>query len=264
MSPMMEANVLKYLRELSPEARTRVAAHFTKEVGEFAFLAAKITETLQHYYARNPKHDEDNPKEVAFALMTKGANTLMAGFELVLTGYKWEPPILFRSALEGFAVAWDVVHSDPRFAAWKACKKFDSTDSISNLKKGAIEPVGKMYGFLSNMHVHTGPHNSFPPMLLVGEEEKFQFFGLLSPGKEYLRKGEICFALLTAHVCLQLTELVFHNYSLGLETIEKIPGTNLVRTIVSPRHHPFVEASMEHFKLMLHDPDACIASNQDF
>lgn len=257
MSPSMEATALKYLRELSPEARTRVAAHFSKEVGEFAFLAAKITETLQHYHARNPKHDENNPKEVAFALMTKGANTLMAGFELVLTGYMWEPPILFRSALEGFAVAWDVVHNDPRFADWKARKKFDSADSISNLKK-VIEPVGKMYGFLSNMHVHTGPLNSSPPMFLVGEEQKFQFFGLLSPGKEHLSRGEVCFALLTAHVCLQLTELVFPNYSLGLETIEKIPGTDLVRTIVSPRHRPFVEASIEHFKLMSLDPDACL------
>lgn len=245
----METTVLKYLRDLSPEARTRVAAHFSKEVGEFAFLAAKITETLQHYHARNPEHDENNPKEVAFALMTKSANTLVAGFELVLTGYMWEPPILFRSALEGFAVAWDVVHNDSRFAAWKARKKFDSTHSISNLKK-AIEPVGEMYGFLSNMHVHTGPLNSSPPMFLVGEEQKFQFFGLLSLGKEHLRKGEICFALLTAHICLQLTELVFHNYSLGLETIEKIPGTDLVRTIVSSRHRPFVEASIEHFKLM--------------
>ena len=251
----MEETVLKYLRELSPASRARVSVHFSKEVSELAFLASKITETLQHYHARNPDDDENNPKEVAFALMTKGANTLMAGFELVLTGYMWEPPILFRSALEGFSVAWDLVHNEPRFAAWKAGKKFDSTDSISNLKR-AIEPVGEMYGFLSNMHVHTGPLNSSPPMFLVDEERKFQFFGLLSPGKEHLRKGEICFALLTTYVCLQLTELVFHNYSFGLETIEKIPDTDLVRTIVSPRHRPFVEASIEHFKLMSQDPDA--------
>lgn len=253
----MEATVLKYLRELSLESRARITAQFSKEVDEFAILAAKITETLQCYHRRNPKHDESNPKEVAFALMTKGANTLVAGFELVLTGYMWEPPILFRSALEGFAVAWDLAHNEPRFIIWKARKKFDSTDSISNLKK-TIEPVGKMYGFLSNMHVHTGPLNSSPPMYLIGEEQKFQFFGLLSPGKEHLRKGEIYFALLATHVCLQLTELVFHNYSSGLETIEKIPGTDLVRTTVSQRHRPFVEASIAHFKLMSQDPDACL------
>lgn len=253
----MEAAVLKYLRELSPEARTRVAMHFSSEVGEFAFLVAKITETLQHYHARHPSHDDNDPKEVAFALMTKGANTLMAGFELALTGYMWEPPVLFRSALEGFAVAWDLVHNEPRFLTWKARGKFDSTKSISNLKK-AIEPIGEMYGLLSNMYVHTGPLNSSPSMFVVGEEQKFQFFGLLSRGKEQLRKGEVCFALLAAHVCLQLTELVFHNYSFGLETIEKISGTDFVRTVVSPRHRQFVDASLEYFKLMSRDPDACL------
>lgn len=253
----MQAAVLKYLRELSPAARTRVMVHFSAEVEEFAILASKITETLQHYHSRNTKHEASNPKDVAFGLMTKGANTLVAGFELVLTGYMWEPPILFRSALEGFAVAWDLVHSEPRFATWKAREKFDSTNSISNLKK-SFEPVGKMYGFLSNMYVHTGPDNSSPPMVLSGEDAKFQFFGLLSPGKEHVRKGEIYFALLAAHVCLQLTELVFHNYSLGLETIEKIPGTDLVRTRVSSRHQPFVDASIEHFKSISLDPDAGI------
>jgi hypothetical protein len=253
----MEAAVLKYLGELSPEARARVAEHFSSEVGEFAFLVAKITETLQHYHAQHPSHDESDPKEVAFALMTKGANTLMAGFELALTGYMWEPPVLFRNALEGFAVAWDIVHNEARFFIWKSRGKFDSTKSISSLKK-AIEPVGEMYGLLSNMYVHTSPLNSSPSMLIVGGEQKFQFFGLLSQGKEQLRKGEVCFALLAAYICLQLTELVFHNYSFGLETIEKISGTDFVRTVVSPRHRSFVDASMRHFKLMSEDPDACL------
>jgi hypothetical protein len=242
----MESAVLKYLRELSPEARSRVVAAFADEVDEFAHLIFRIIETLQLYHAQNKMHDETNPKEVAFALMTKGANTLMAGFELAIGGYMWEPPILFRSALEGFAVAWDVVHNPERFRLWKMRKNFHSPDSISNLKK-SIEPVGKMYGYLSNMHVHTGSINSSPPML---SEEKFQFFGLLPVGNEGLRKGEVFFALLAAHVCLQLTELVFHNYAAELETIQKIPGTDTVTTVVSDRHRPFVQASMEHFKAM--------------
>jgi hypothetical protein len=257
MSSEMEVAAIQYLRHLSPDTRTRVTSHFSAEVDEFALLVSKLTETLQRYHAVNPKHDPDNPKEVAFGLMTKSANTLVAGFELVLTGYMWEPPILFRSALEGFAVAWDVVHNAPRFAAWKAGKKFESTLSISSLKK-TIEPVGKMYGFLSNMHVHTAPLNSSPPMFMNGDDRKFQFFGLLPRGKEHLRKGEVCFALLTAHLCLQLAELVFHKYSSGLETIEYIPDTDLVRTTVSPRHRRFVEASIEHFRLMSQDPDACL------
>lgn len=219
---------------------------FSKEVDEFAHLVYRITETLQRYHERNKTHDETNPKEVAFSLMTKGANTLMAGFELVIGGYMWEPPILFRSALEGFAAAWDIVHNPARFDLWKKRKPFQSTDSISNLKK-AIGSVGKMYGYLSNMHVHTAPINSSPPMTSA---DTFQFFGLLPEGSEELRKGEVFFALMAAHVCLQLTELVFHAYAAELETIRMIPGTDTVSTVVSERHRPFVEASMNHFRAM--------------
>jgi hypothetical protein len=242
----LESAVLKYVRELSPEARSRVLAAFAREVDEFAHLVFRIIETLQRYYERNKIHDDNNPKEIAFSLMTKGANTLMAGFELVIGGYMWEPPILFRGALEGFAVAWDIVHNPARFDLWKKRRPFHSTDSISNLKK-AIEPVGKMYGYLSNIHVHTAPINSSPSMTGA---EKFQFFGLLPAGNEELRKGEVFFALLATHVCLQLTELVFYAYAAELETIQKIPGTDTVRTAVSERHRPFVEASMDHFRAM--------------
>jgi hypothetical protein len=242
----LESEVLGYLRELSPEARSRALTTFRKEVEEFAHLAFRIVETLQRYLAQSKMHDESNPKEPAFALMRKGANTLMAGFELVIGGYMWEPAILFRSALEGFAVAWDIVHNPARFEAWKKQKSFNSTDSISNLKK-EIEPIGKMYGYLSNMHVHTRPINSSPSMTSA---ETFQFFGLLPAGNEEFRRGEVLFALFAAHVCLQLTEVVFHAYAVELETIERIPITDTVRTIVSERHRPFVEASMAHFRAM--------------
>ena len=83
-----------------------------------------------------------------------------------------------------------------------------------------------------------------------GDEMKFQFFGLVPAGREAVRKGEIYFALLMAHIGLQLTELVFHNYAAQLETIERIPGTDTVRTAVSARHRPFVEAAMAHFTAM--------------
>lgn len=227
---------------------------FSDEVDEFSHLLFRIVHILQSYHALNKKHDETSPKEVAFSLMTKGANTLMAGFELAIGGYMWEPAILFRSALEGFAVAWDIVHNPERFKQWKSGKGFKSSESISNLKK-EIEPVGKMYGYLSNMHVHTAPINSSPPMWNTGGEPKFQFFGLLSAGNESLRKGEVYFALLAAHMCLQLTELVFHNFAAELETIEKIPGTDTVKTVVSARHRRFVQEAKHHFKVMAEGKD---------
>jgi len=252
----MKKTVLKYLYDLAPDSKGRLTKHFADEVEEFGILIATMIETLQNYKSLNQTHDENVPKQVAYGLMTKGANTLMAAFELALNGYMWEPPVLFRSALEGFASAWDIVHNDTRFTIWRTGKKFDSADSITNLKK-AIEPVGKMYGFLSNMHVHTSPLNSSPSMVLSDQEPKLQFFGLIRAGKEHVRKGEIYFSLLSAYVCLQLTELVFHQYSRGLETIEKISGTDCVKTKVTERHQKFVDTALQHFKIISEDPSIC-------
>ena len=249
MPSQLEPAVRRYLKELSPQSRARLLASYAPEADEFAHLVFRIVEALQFYHAKNKMHDAANPKQAAFSLMTKGANGLMAGFELAIGGYAWEPPVVFRTALEGFAVAWDVVHNPDRFELWKAKKGFRSSDSITNLKK-EIEPIGKMYGYLSNMHVHTAPINSSPQMWQREDELKFQFFGLVPEGREQARRGEVLFALLAAHICLQLTELVFHNYAEELETIEKVPGTDTVRAVVSQRHRPFVDAAMKHFKAM--------------
>jgi hypothetical protein len=219
------------------------------EVGEFSLLTAKSLATQGAYLDANQIFDASKPKAVALGLMTKSTNTLMAGFELVLTGYMWEPPMLFRNVLEGSAVGWDLVHNTSRFKEWNAGRKFDSTLSISNLKK-AIEPVGKMYGLLSNMNVHTSHLNSSPSMVVEAGAPKFQMFGNVPPGQENIRKGEIYFALVTAYIALQLVELVFHEYSTDLETVARVPGTDLVRTVVSERHRPFVDEAVAYFQRM--------------
>jgi hypothetical protein len=154
----IKKTVHKYLIELAPESKARLTNHFSIEVEEFSTLVSKTIATLQNYHRVNPVYRDDDPKLAAYSLMTRGANTIMAAFELALSGYVWEPSILFRNALEAFASAWDVVHNPKRFEVWKSQEKFRSTDSISNLKK-AIEPIGKMYGFLSNMYVHINPVN---------------------------------------------------------------------------------------------------------
>lgn len=251
----MSETILKYLYEDSTDVKTRITNHFSSEVKEFSFLTAKIIETLQHYHSLNPKYDSGDPKHIAYGLMTKGANTLMAGFELALSGYMWEPAVIFRSAIEGFATAWDVVHNKERFNAWNTSKKFESTKSISNASK-ANSNLGQIWGLLSNMHVHTCPLNSSPSILVSDQEPRFQFFGLIPPGKEVVQKGEIYSALFVAHICLELTELVFHNYSLGLETIEKIPGADYIKTKTSARHRLFVDAAIQYFTSIVKNPTA--------
>jgi hypothetical protein len=189
--------------------------------------------------------------------MTKSANSLMAAFEIVLTGYLWESKVLFRNALEGFATAWDIVQNEARFILWsKNNNKFHSTDSVSNLKK-EIEPFGKMYGFLSNMYVHTNPVNASPSYLVIDGEPKLQFFGLIRQGKETIRKSEIYSSILMAYVSLQIVEITFHKYSNHLETIEIIPDTEIARVKVSERHAKFVNAAKAHFKKMVEDTSIC-------
>jgi hypothetical protein len=253
----MEAIVATYLSELSPDTRRRLAAHFSKEVTEFAFLVGRMTETLQNFHAQSP-NQISTPKFAAFTLMTRGANALVAAFELSLGGYMWEPGALLRNALESFAVAWDVVHNRERFEAWKQQKNFKSTDSITNVKR-VLESYGKMYGHLSKLYVHTNPISSSPSMLVVEGRPQLQLFGSIPAGKERIRKSEIYFALFASYVCLQLTELVFHAHSKTLETIEKIPGTDSARNVVSERHRPFAEAMKEHFGLMSQNPEATLS-----
>ena len=249
----MKSTVLKYLRELAPESKARLTAYFTEEVEEMSILTGRAIETLQNYHRTHLQHDENNPKQVAFGLMTKGTNTLMAAFELSLSGYLWEPSILLRSALEGFATAWDIVHNESRFALWKGQRKFDSSDRITNVKE-AVEAIGPLYGHISKMNVHTNPLNSSPSMVLTEDRRKFQFFGFVSAGKEPIRKTEILLCLFVAYISLQLAELRFHQYASELETIEKIPGTDMVRTIVSERHRKIVDAMKAHFSQIAKDP----------
>ena len=67
----------RYVRELSPDSRTRLLRAFAAEADEFAHLVFRIVETLQLYHAHNKTHDPNEPKQAAFALMTKGGNGLL-------------------------------------------------------------------------------------------------------------------------------------------------------------------------------------------
>ena len=208
---------------------------------------------LQAYGSTVTKSPDEDPKHAAYGLMTRGANSLMAGFELALNGYFWEPPVILRTALEEFSSAWDIVHNPKRFLLWKADKKFSSTDSVSNCKE--INPViGKLYGMLSNLYTHIGPINSSPALVMNGNDAKFQFFGSIRSGKENIREGEIYLSLLLTHVCLQMTELCFHAYINEFETVERIPGKMEMKTKVSDRHRIFADKAMAHFKNQIDEP----------
>lgn len=125
----MQETIIKYLNELTVDSKKRGTDYFKEEVEEFSLLLSKIISPLQNYNSIIKTPKKDDPKFIGYGLMTKGANTLMAGFELSLNGYLWEPPILLRNALEVFASAWDIIHNPKRLELWQDHKSFKSTGS---------------------------------------------------------------------------------------------------------------------------------------
>lgn len=249
----MQEKILEYLNGLSADSKIRVTDHFKEEVEEFSLLISKVLAPLQNYIKINPAAKKDDPELIAYGLMTKGANTLMASFELSLNGYYCEPHILLRNALEVFASAWDIMHNPKRLEAWKKNKNFKSTISITNAKE-VNSDIGPFYGMLSNIYTHPSKLNFSPSFVLVEGKPKLQFFGLLRTGKENLRQGEVYLCLIITFMCLQMTELCFHRYSTEHETIEKIPEKLYVKTKVTERHQRFVDKAMELFQDMIDNP----------
>ena len=246
----MQETIIKYLNELSADSKKRLTDYFKEEVEEFSLLISKIINPLENYNNKNPAAEKDDPELIAYGLMIKGANTLMASFELSLNGYFWEPPNLLRNALEGFASAWDIMHNPKRLESWKDYKSFKSTVSITNAKE--INPViGPFYGLLSNFYMHTSQLNASPSFVLVEDKPELQFFGLIRNGKENIRQSEIYLCLIITFMCLQMTELCFYQYSIEHETIEKIPGKLSAKTKVTVRHQRFVDKAMELYLQIL-------------
>ena len=251
----MQETIIKYLNELSADSKKRVTEYFKEEVEEFSLLISKIISPLQNYISITKAPEKDDSKFIGYGLMTKGVNTLMASFELSLNGYFWEPPNLLRNALEGFASAWDIIHNPKRLELWKDHKSFKSTVSITNAKE-INRVIGPLYGLLSNIYTHTSPLNASPSFVLLEDNPKLQFFGLIRNGKENIRQSEIYLCLIITFICLQMTELCFHQYSTEHETIEKIPGKLYVKTKVTKRHQRFVDTAMKLFKDMIDNPSS--------
>ncbi|MBN2107641.1 MAG: hypothetical protein JW832_09445 [Deltaproteobacteria bacterium] len=247
--------ILKYIQEESFESKHRLAEYFSKEVEEFATLISSSIHILQNFQTKNPRYNPNDPQHIAYGLMTKGINTLMAGHELSLNGYFWEPDILLRNALEGFSVAWDIIHNEDRFVLWKG-KKFDSAKSISKVKEVSTV-ISKLWGHLSNMYVHSCPLNASPSCMEAAGNLEFQKFGFIPKGKENTRKGDIYTSIFVAYICLQLTELCFYQYANKLETIELLSDSNHAVNIVSERHRKFVNKMTVHFKEIAEGKEKC-------
>ncbi|MBT3802542.1 MAG: hypothetical protein HOG05_15445 [Bacteroidetes bacterium] len=208
---------------------------------------------LNKYNLNNSDISEELPLNSAYHIMSKGNNSLMAVLELSLSGYFWEPPIILRTAMEGFATAWDIVHNPKRFDNWRTNKNFQSTKSITNYKE-IDEKIGFLYGLLSQYYTHIGPKNSNQAIYMIGNTPIAQNFGFIPPGKEDIRKTEIYMLILVAYISLQTTEICFHEYANTYETVSKIPGELLMKAKVSERHKIFADKALSHFQQLSNNP----------
>lgn len=250
----MTEYIAEYLQESGPECKRRLTQTYAAEIIEFSILTNKMRETLAAYQA-NRSGSTHTARDVAYGLMTKGVNTMMAGFELALSGYYWEPPILFRNAVEGCATAWDVAQNEKSFALWQSNKPFKSADSISMLAK-EDKVYGKIWGHLSNMNVHTTQANSSPAMFLIDDTPTFQLFGLVPQDKEETRRFTIEFSIFASLVCLQLAEIVFFPFVTDPETLTKSGQGGFARNKVSERHRCFVDAFERTCRAMMNNPNS--------
>jgi hypothetical protein len=246
--------ISNYIAEKSFDTKSRTTAKHNIHVDEFSELVFKILLTIRNYYEKfSDESIAGNERQVSSNLIIKSTNSLMAAFELSLNGYYWEPPILLRTALEGFCVAWDICQNPNRFKAYQEGKKFDSTKSISNVKKEAAF-VGKFNGHLSNNIVHISRFNGSPMCVTVDGSPQIQTFGFLPTGKEENASTNLYISVLTTFFCLQLTEIIFGKYSDELETLEMTGTSGIANNKVSERHRKYVSKMETHFTEMVKDP----------
>ena len=248
----MQDQILNYLTSSGPDSRSRMVDTYREETVEFSRLLALMIDPLTNFMKANPTNDPARPFHAAYGLLTKGANTLGAAYELILSGYLWEPPALFRIVVESCAVAWDITTNPDRYQLWLAGKKFQSTDSIGSAKS-VIADIGRLYGLLSQMNVHTSVLNASPAMFLSDGTPKFQLLGLVPSGKEVARKSDVYHALFITYICLQLTEAVFWKHSSRLETLEPIAGTEFAQSTVSATHRQFADQAIRAFQDLVND-----------
>lgn len=236
----------EYLTKDGPECKRRLTHVYAKEVVEFNYLVRKQLDPLNAFSQKGEESEQVMGRAYAYGLMYKSANTLMAAMELALSGYRWEPPILHRNALEGCAVAWDLVFNEKSFQRWQNNKHFKSTDSVGRLFK-VDEFYGWIWGRLSNMTVHTTKENARPPLFRTPRGLIYQPFGYIRQGEEEAARYTVESTIMAAHACLLLTEVVFEPFVTDPEATAKTNEGFATRKITE-RHQVFVDRFQETLK----------------
>jgi len=125
-------------------------------------IASKIATIL--FYGITDEIAATNPIKFNCALLLQNAlQTIMASLEVMRSGYRLQPGILFRSVLEILStVIYLCVHPEKLDDLKNG--KLNSTKTISEAKK-VFPHFGRIYGLYSNQFVHLGDrHRALIPL----------------------------------------------------------------------------------------------------
>src|SRR5271168_2309192 len=196
---------------LKDEMLKIAGAYDKRYADELNDLVEDLADTYNELYQVVNRLDQDKIPDNefhAFALCWTGLNTLLAALSLFRMGYPREPHMLTRNALEIFATAYDIAANRDRFVMLiKTPRKFDSTDSIKEVKK--VHPiVAQFYGALSDKFTHVSvlhlmPHKSETP-LCVG--------GMYDPKEQETVAMSLMMLIFSAEVCSVITEHLLARY----------------------------------------------------
>lgn len=87
-------------------------------------------------------------------VLTNALKSLTAAFALLRTGWRLQPQFCLRNGMEAVSVVIHLLHHSEDLERFKK-GKLDSAKTITSAK-GAIPPIGHLYGILSNEFFHIG------------------------------------------------------------------------------------------------------------
>ena len=113
-------------------------------------------------------------------LLSNTAQTIIAAIELTRRGFRLQPGILIRSAVESVSTVCHVVMHPDDLQKIKRGKKKSFLSTILSSAKKVFPPIGHLYGLLSANFVHVGSfHSSMDNFVSIQEyqvgEEALEF-----------------------------------------------------------------------------------------
>lgn len=130
----------------------------------FDRLTREAVEHLESMYRRigavlylglnRAKSEGDDHRQACSIILTNALKSLTAAFALLRTGWRLQPYLCLRNALETVSVAVHLMKHPDDLAKLRA-GTLDTPKTVSTAKQ-AVPHIGRLYGVISNEFVHIG------------------------------------------------------------------------------------------------------------